>query len=91
MKRLRSGGLFSGYLLHCLHSGHVSRGHRPSLTKKWALFLGGWGYKKLGRCSVSRGASWPRREPKGIEGKIGNIKMEMEGKRGLNREEELLI
>lgn len=43
MKRLRSGGLFSGYLLHCLHSGHVSRGHRPSLTKKWALFfvLGG--------------------------------------------------
>lgn len=79
MKRLRSGGLSSGCLLHCLHSGHVSRGHRPSLTMKWALFFG-WGYKKLGRGSVSRGASWPSREPKGREGKTGKMEMEKEGK-----------
>lgn len=29
---------------------------------------------------MSRGASWPSREPKGREGKTGEMEMEMEGK-----------
>lgn len=61
MKRLRSGGLFSGYLLHCLHSGHVSRGHRSSLTKNGPCFFFFWvGLQKIGqvfsikRCELAK-------------------------------------
>lgn len=43
MKRLRSGGLLSGCLLHYLRSGHVSRGQshgrRPLFPMKWTFFF----------------------------------------------------
>lgn len=90
MKRLRSGGLLSGGLLHYLRSGHVSRGQsrgrRPLFPMKWTLFslFPFMIQKKLSKASMSSGANWASTKTKGIEevGNSGTV-----GQRGLYREE----
>lgn len=90
MKRLRSGGLLSGCLLHYLRSEHVSRGQsrgrRSLFPMKWTLFfLFPFMAKKIGqgfgtnRCQLGNYRDEGDRSRGGGKG-IG-------GQRGLNREE----